>query len=313
MEKILFLLDSPCDLLEEQIKDLDIRIIPVTVTVGEETRLDYYEVDRVAFWKELAALPIPPVTAMAPLELWIEEFRKAKEDGYTHVIVAPVSSTSAGTLNAVTIARDLFNEDHSGGLVIEIVDLKSYSYVYGRIGLQGALMAKDGAPFAEIVEYMNEIAPRAQALLWVYSLLNLKKSGRISGMSAFVGETLGLRPILWIRGGLISPVERVRGDKNIVPKIIEMSKDYIVAPNEQDMVLMYSDVPEEEIARAEKMILDEIRPRSLKRHPIGAAIAINSGPQSMALLFTGKPVFEPSVATETTDATEATGAAEAAD
>ena len=292
MEKILFLLDSPCDLLEEEIRDLDIRIIPVTVTVGEEDRLDFYEIDRAAFWKELAALPTPPVTAMAPLERWVEEFKKAKEEGFTHVIVAPANAASAGTYSAVLIARDLFNEDYGGGLVIEPIDLKSFSYVYGRIGLQGAIMAKEGATFAEIVEYMSEIAPRSQALLWVYSLLHLKKSGRISGMSSFVGERLGLRPILWIRSGVISPVERVRGDKNIIPKIIEMSKNYIVDPHEQDMVLMYSDTPESEIARAEKMILEEIRPRSLKRHPIGAAIAINSGPQSMALLFTGKPVFE---------------------
>ncbi len=290
MEKIVFMLDSPCDITPEQTKDLDIRIAPVTVTVNGITRRDFYDIKREDFWKELQTLPELPKTAMISPETFLEMFLKAKQDGFTHVIVMPLSTTATGTFTSATTARALLEEEHGGGLTIEVIDSRNYSYLYGRMAYEGAKMARDGIAFDEIVKYIGDIIPRNQALLWVYSLNFLKKSGRITGMSAFVGETLGIRPILWIRDGLITPVEKIRGDKNLIPKVIEISKDYIDDPGNQDMILLYADVPEEEIARCESMVLERIRPRSLTRHPIGAVISINTGPNALALVFNGHPV-----------------------
>lgn len=290
MEKIVFILDSACDITPEQTKEMDIRIAPVTVMVNGTTRRDFYDIDRAAFWKELQALPELPKTSMSSPEIFLEMFLKAREDGFTHAIVLPLSTTAAGTFTSASTARTLFVEDHGGGMIIEVIDSRNYSYLYGRIGVEGAKMARDGVPFDEIVKYIRDMVPRSQGLLWVYTLNFLKKSGRITGMSAFVGETLGIRPILWVRDGVISPVEKIRGDKNLIPKVIEMSKDYIDDPRNQDMFLMYANVPEEEIARCESMVLEHIKPRSLTRHPIGASIAINCGPNAMALIFKGHPV-----------------------
>lgn len=291
MEKILFILDSPCDVLPEHTQEFDIRIAPVTVTIDGVTRRDFFDIERTAFWKELATLPELPKTAMISPEKFLEMFLQARNDGFTHVIVMPLSTTATGTFTSATTARGLLEEDHGGGLHIEVIDSRNYSFLYGRLACEGAAMAKAGASFDEVVRHVRSLVPRSQALLWVYSLAYLKRSGRITGMSAFVGETLGIRPILWIRDGLIAPVEKVRGDKNLIPRMIELSKGYIDSPQDQDMFLLHADVPEEEIVRCEQMVAEHIGPRSLKRHPIGAVISINTGPQAMALTFWGKPVI----------------------
>ena len=291
LEKILFIADSPSDLLPEQIEGLDIRVAPVMVTIGGVMKQDFFEIDRREFWKELPGMPEFPVSSMVTPDNWIKMYRSAQNDGYTHVLVITLSGTASGTLNSAKIARDLFLDEGQSGIVIEIADSRNYSFLYGRMVLDCAEMAKAGVPFQEILDTLLWRIPRNQALLWVYSLAVLKRSGRITGIRAFVGEALGFRPILWIRDGLIAPVEqRIRGDKAVVPKMIDISGKYIVDPCNQDMVLLYNDVPEAEIIRAEQLINEHIRPRSLKRHPIGVTITMNCGPQAMALGFYGDPI-----------------------
>ncbi len=287
--KIAFVMDSPGDLLPEQAQAFDIHIAPVTITVDSVTRRDYYDVERTAFWKELYTHEDIPTTAQITPDQWISLFAQKSAEGYTHMIVLLLSSTATGTYGSACAAREIYGADHPAGLVIEILDSRNYSIIYGRLMPMAAQMAADGASFAETVSFLRTELAKAQALLWVYSLHHLKKSGRITGMAAFVGETLGLRPILWIRDGVISPIERVRGDKNIVPRMARLALEYAEKPEEQDMILLYADVPEEEIARAEAAVRKTLRPRSLTRHPIGAVIAINTGPQAMALVFNGRP------------------------
>ena len=56
-------------------------------------------------------------------------------------------------------------------------------------------MREQGESFDAIVSVVKSRLNRVEAYLGVYSLKFLKKSGRISGGAAFVGEALGLKPI----------------------------------------------------------------------------------------------------------------------
>ena len=52
--------------------------------------------------------------------------------------------------------------------------------------------------------------------------------------------------------------------------------------------MVYAAVPEEQIALAEKLML-EAGFGSVERYPIGMAVTTNAGPQSIAVIFRGKP------------------------
>lgn len=79
-----------------------------------------------------------------------------------------------------------------------------------------------GTPFDEIVAYARQRISKLYAYLGVYSLKYLKKSGRISGGAAFVGEALGLRPISLVRDGAVTVCDKVRGDRNLFPRILAL-------------------------------------------------------------------------------------------
>jgi DegV family protein with EDD domain len=286
LEKILFIIDSPGDLTQEDIAGRPIWVNPVLVSYdGRDRRED--EIGYRELWNDLNRLEEIPRTTMIVPNDWLKLYRKAKDEGFTHILVHTLSSTASGICNSAYLARRLFADED--GIPVEIVDSRSYAFIYGRNILKCAEMAGRGAPFAEIVKTLRDLTSRNRAILWVYTLKHLKKSGRISGMQAFVGETLGLRPLLLIKDGVIAPVDKVRGNNNLIPRAAKLAAEHIVNPGEQRIEILYADVPQDEIQRAVTIIGETVNPREITLHHIGGVVAINCGPAAMAVCFYGKP------------------------
>ncbi|MCL1806913.1 MAG: DegV family protein [Oscillospiraceae bacterium] len=287
MEKILFIIDSPGDLTKEEIAGKPIWINPVLVSYGGLEKWEH-ELEPRQFWKDLTRLDEIPRTTMIVPDDWLRLYRKAKAEGFTHVLVHTLSSTASGICNSAFLAKRLFED--GDGIPVEVVDSRSYAFIYGRNILKCAEMAEQGVPFSQIVEHLRGLTSRNRAILWVYTLKHLKKSGRISGMRAFVGETLGLRPLLLIKDGVIAPIDKVRGDGNVIPRAAQLVKEHAVAPETQRIEILYADVPQTEIERAQNIIGEVVRPKEITLHHIGGVIAINCGPASMAACFYGEPI-----------------------
>lgn len=286
MEKILFIIDSPGDLTKEDIGDKPIWVNSVLVSYNGIDRPES-EIEVRQFWKDLETLDEIPRTTMIVPDDWLRLYRKAKAEGYTHILVHTLSSTASGICNSALLARRLFEDE--GSIPVEIVDSRSYAFIYGRNILKCAEMAERGVPFCEIVAALRDLTSRNRAILWVYTLKHLKRSGRISGMRAFVGETLGLRPLLLIKDGVIAPVDKVRGDANVIPRAAQLVNEHISAPENQRVEVLYADVPQSEIDRAVNIIGEVVKPKEITLHHIGGVIAINCGPIAMAACFYGDP------------------------
>lgn len=288
MEKILFIIDSPGDLTKEEIKGKPIWVQSVHVSYAGTERLEH-EIDIRAFWKDLITLDEIPRTTMIVPDDWLRSYRKAKSEGYTHILVHTLSSTASGICNSAMLAAKLYAAEDENAIPVEVIDSRTYAFIYGRNILKCAEMAEQGISFVQIVQSLRDLTSRNRAILWVYTLKHLKKSGRISGMSAFVGETLGLRPLLLIKDGVIAPVDKVRGDRNIVPRMAELVRSHAVAPETQRMEILYAEVAREEVERAVNILGEVVRPKEITTHEIGCAISINCGPISMAACFYGEP------------------------
>lgn len=291
MEKILVIADSPSDLNKKDIEGLPIWIAPVIITYDGKARREFFEIDCAEFWKELERLDEIPMTAQVTPPEWAELYKQAAGEGYTHIIVHTISTSASGNCNSAVMGSELFSQEYQSEekLTIEVIDSRSYAFIYGRNVIKIAEMIRSGASFDDSVATLKDLTRRSRAALWVYTLKHMKKSGRISGMAAFVGETLGLRPVLYIKNGLIAPVDKVRGDKNVVPRAIQLVAEKAVDPQDQIMEILYSDVPQEEIDRTVQLLKEIVNPRGIVLHEIGCAVTINCGPTAMAICFYGKP------------------------
>ena len=143
--------------------------------------------------------------------------------------------------------------------------------------------------FDAIVSVVKSRLNRVEAYLGVYSLKFLKKSGRISGGAAFVGEALGLKPISHVYDGAVKVCDKVRGEKALVAGMSKKVSARVVQPDKQTAILLYGDVPAERLDEMEKRLRTEIGFRDVERVVIGPSVLTNTGPLAMAVAYYGTP------------------------
>ncbi|MCX7614473.1 MAG: DegV family protein [Clostridiales bacterium] len=288
MEKILIISDSACDIPKDEAERYGILILPVMVSYGGKTYAEFYDIVPQEYWKVLEEIEEIPTTAQVTLSSYLEAFKNAQKDGYTHILCLLMNAHGSGTYAAGCTARELFYSENGNSIQIELLDSGTYSYVYGQIAVNSAKMRDQGLAFDEIVKDSRDKISKAEAYLAVYSLKHLKKSGRISGGAAFAGEVLGLKPISHVINGEVSVIDKVRGDHALIPRVVEHIQKRIVSPESQTIILLYSDVEEDELKKAEQLLLNQVGVKEIRRIPLGPSITTNSGPHSIGIAFYGE-------------------------
>lgn len=291
MEKIHIVADSAADIPQALCQRYAIEIIPVSVTYGGRTIREYYDITPEQYWDVLTDSPEIPTTAQISLTDCLSTFLHAKNGGCTHVLAILMNGAGSGGYQSACIARDMFYEEHGRDMVIELIDSRTYSYVYGRIAVQCARMRERGSSFAAILATAQDLTRCVQAYLGVFNLRHLRKSGRISGGAAFVGDKLGLRPISHVIDGGVDVCDKVRGDKNLMPRLARLALETAVRPGEQTAHLLYAKVSPAYLDQLEQLLLTGGF-AGVERYPIGAAVTTNAGPNSLAVSFIG-PMREP--------------------
>lgn len=118
-----------------------------------------------------------------------------------------------------------------------------------------------------------------------YTLKYASKSGRIPSAAAFVGDKLGIKPIMRIYDHVISTALTVRGEKRVVKKIAEKT----IADIEKGTpyMIVYGDNTEIRDQMAEEMTR-QLGYGPVDFYQIGAAIAANAGPTVTGVIFREK-------------------------
>lgn len=288
MPKIKLMTDSACDLSYEQEKEFDIQIMNFKVAVGDDSYTSRVDFDNEGFYKILEGYDGLPSTSQITSFEFEEAFEELYKQRYDGIVYMSINKKGSGTYDNAIMARDDFyaqNPDAKEKFSIKIVDSRNYTNAYGYPLTQAAGMIKRGATAEEVAAYLEDWAENVMIYFAPYSLKYAKKSGRIPSAAAFVGEMLGLRPIMKIFDGEITTYDKVRGDKAVIPRIIEHSLSTMV-PQTPYCVIYGSD----------KAIRDELIEECTKKfgYPpefgtqIGAAIAINSGPVVAGIMFRKK-------------------------
>jgi len=288
MQKIQLMCDAASDFMYDEAKELGISLRLVPITHGND---QYKEgiLPKEEFIDILENSPIMPSTAQISPDNLLQGFKEAYEDGCTHIIVVTISSTGSGMYQNCFIAKELFEAEYGEDKIhFDFIDSRAYTYCYGDRLREAAQMVKEGKTAEEIVEYLHDKLSRISGCAGVYSLKFARKSGRISGAAAFAGEALGLKPIIHLVNGKVNIAEKVRGEKNIIPKLIEMAKREADDIENQDITIFYGRPPQGELERLIEAVETQLKPKSYKLGLLGASLTLNAGPATLGFTFYSK-------------------------
>lgn len=285
MQKIKIITDSASDIPRELAEQYNIEILPVLISYGDKTIREFYDITTEEYWQLLLDLEEIPKTAQIQIDTYLKCYKNALDQGYTQMLYIALNSMGSGTYNTSLIARQMFYEEHGTDLKIEILDSKCYSYMYGEIVVDCAKMVLENVEFSDIVTYAEGKIEKVRAYLGVFDLKFLKKSGRISGGAAFIGEALGLKPISLVGNGSVTVCDKARGEDNLIKKIIGRIQKETINPEENTACIIHGVCDEKFLKNMKNALLNDVGFKEVQFKNLGASITTNAGPKSFGVIY----------------------------
>lgn len=273
--------DSASDLPKDFFEEEQVELFPLRVHIGEEEYEDIRTIDSMKVYDAIRS-GIHPKTSQASPEEMLQAFEQLAKDGEEGFYIA-FSSELSGTYSTAVMVADQVREEYPG-LKLTILDSKAASLGYGLLVKEAVRLRNEGESLERIIEKIRNKAGHLESLFTVEDLDYMAKGGRISKGSAFVGGLLNIKPLLHVEDGKLVPIEKLRGRKKVIKRMIELMK---VRGNDLDQqVMAISHADDLEFANALKSeIVAAYNPKKVEVHMVGSVIGAHTGPGTLALFF----------------------------
>ncbi|MDA1971155.1 DegV family protein [Bacillus cereus] len=274
--------DSAADLPVELLQAYDIDLIPLRVYDEAETEyLDGVTLESVTLLQKMREGAVYR-TSLPSLETFQEKFVSYAKEGNPCIYLA-FSSELSGTYQSSVVIKEEVKETYAN-LDLEIIDTKCASLGQGLVVLEAAKMAKDGAPKEDILKRVDFLMSHMEHIFTVADLQYLVRGGRLSKVAGFIGGLLNIKPILNVEEGKLVPLEKVRGKKKVLSRIVDIMEERGKDLKGQTIGMTHGD--DLETAEALKSLIKErFGCEVFIVNTIGAAIGAHTGPGVITLFF----------------------------
>ena len=273
--------DSTCDLSQELLERYDIAVLPLQVTLGEESYEDGVNitVDEIYRWADenkttpKTAAPLME-TAIATLSPWLEQGMD--------VICFSISESMSTSANVMRLAaKELKAADR-----VTVIDSQNLSTGIGLLVIEAAIMAKEGKSAEEITSAVKSLRPLVRSSFVVDTLTYLHRGGRCSSVAALAGGMLRLHPKIVVTGGKMGVSKKYRGKMTrVLPEYVEDMKEDLLNSRKERVFLTHSGCTQETIDQV-KTILESLNHfDEILITRAGSVISSHCGSGTLGVLF----------------------------
>lgn len=275
--------DADGELWYTRQEELGIDCIQMPYSYGGEEY--YYDLgkntDFRKFYDAVRGGEIPKTMALNPDE-YVEILEKYFSKG-EDVLYVSFSHAMSGTFDHLNTALNILKEKYPKRKCT-VFDTKSICLGAGIQMEYAAELKNAGASDKEIIKKLTAFRDRVAIYFVVDDLMHLKRGGRLSGVAAFAGTLLSLKPILTIdERGSLKVFEKITGKRKALRKMA----DRVIADltgTEYSVYVIDADCPAEGDALAE--MIKEKRPEAkIVRQIIGPVIGAHCGPGTVGVVF----------------------------
>ena len=213
-KKVIIASDSTCDLSPELIEKYGIKILPLSVRLGENDYKDGVDVTPDDIYEHYRKTGELPKTAAVNVSDFADFFESATEAG-SEVVVFTISALMSSTYNNARLASEDFNGVYA-------VDTKNLSTGGGLLVLKAADMAAEGYTAEEIAKTCEALTDKVDASFVIDDLEFLYKGGRCSALERFGANLLKLKPCITVKDAKMGVGKKYRGNfADVLPKYVE--------------------------------------------------------------------------------------------
>jgi DegV family protein with EDD domain len=237
MSKIKIVTDSTADLLKEDIENLNINVIPLSIQINGETYLDGIDISPKQFIQEMKQSSELPKTSQPAVGKFVETYEKLTADG-SKVISIHLTGGMSGTYSTACAAASMVEGE------VTVIDSAFITQAMAFQVIEAAKMANQDASVEEIVSRITKIKENTYLYIMVDTLDNLVKGGRIGKGKAFIGSLLSIKPIASLEGGVYSPVGKVRNHSQVVKTLTKYFEQDTNGKTVGGIAIAHAEAPE---------------------------------------------------------------------
>ena len=283
-KKIIITADSTCDLPDYLIKENGIKIIPLSILLGDKSYRDGVDIKPADIYRYVGETgELPKTAAVTPGE-YFEVFNEAVQNGYKVVHIGLSSAISSSYQNAV-IASAEFDD-------VYCVDSKSLCTAMGLLVLKACDFRDKGMDAKKIADRVNKLVPKVSTTFVLNSLEYLHKGGRCSGVARFGANVLGIKPSIAVDNstGTMDVAKKYRGRMDVVYK--QYVNDCLQDCNKIDpsriVIANSGDVSGDTLAFVKGLIEGKNRFEQIITADAGCTISSHCGPKTLAIFYIKK-------------------------
>ncbi|MCA0148985.1 DegV family protein [Rossellomorea vietnamensis] len=273
--------DSASDLPAAYFNEHNIELLPLKVHIDGQDYEDLITIEPKTVFDKIRDGHMPKTSQVSP-DLFLKKFTQLAESNQSGIYIA-FSSQLSGTYQTAVMIRDQVKEDHPD-LDLTIIDSKCASLGYGLVVMKAAELLNNGGTKEEIIEASRFNSEHMEHLFTVEDLEYLAKGGRVSKASAFLGGLLNIKPLLHVEDGKLVPIEKMRGKKKLLKRILDVMEERGDDLSNQVIAISHGD--DEELAlEMKKLIEEKFSPKDVYISIIGCAIGSHTGTGTLAIFF----------------------------
>lgn len=287
MSDFVLLTDSSADLGSDLVAQLDIQVLPLSFTIEGSTYHNFpdnHEMDPRLFYDLLRKGSIA-TTAAVNVSQYTEALEPLLQAGRDVLILAFSSGLSA-TYNSSAVAVEELREKYPERKLYT-VDTLCASLGQGLLVYLAAKEREKGKSIDEVRDWVVSHKLNLCHQFTVDDLHFLKRGGRISSTTAFVGSMLQIKPVLHVdNDGHLVNIGKARGRHASLKALVDKMEQTAIDPKDQTVFISHGDC----LADAElvsQMVKDRFGVQNVYINYVGPVIGAHSGPGTLAMFHIG--------------------------
>lgn len=274
MSKIKIITDSTGYITKEYAEKENITVVPLNYVFDEISYKEGFKGEFDEFFERLGSTKLFPTTSQPSAGEFVDAFENAFEDDYDEIVAILISSKLSGTYNSAMLAKNIL-EDKS----ITIIDTLTSASNLRFLVEDAVKMAKEGKTSEEIKSFIDEKKNKMQVYLTADTLEYLSRGGRLSTVQATVGNLLNIKPIIQLKDGELSLLEKTRGKNKAIAGIIAK------IPEDVSKIGLCHALNIEEANKLKNTLSEKFPNALITLDELGPVIGSHLGPKAIGICF----------------------------
>lgn len=276
-ESVRIITDSSCDLPSELIEKFNVLVVPLRIEIDGVDYVDGVNLSHEEFFEKMSMSASLPKTSQPSPQSFIDRFMEGLKES-EDLLSIHLSSCLSGTYEGARQVKEEVNGN------IEVFDTLSGSLGVGLQVLKACQLAKEGFEKSEIVEKIKEYREQLRVVVYLETLENAVKGGRVSRPKEFISNLLNLKPVVHVEDGYVRVLKTLRGKKKAIRVLLEEMEKKKTDYSDQIVGITHCDCLEE-AQKLKDEIIERFNPSEVILTTMGPVIGTHAGIGGLLICF----------------------------